>query len=114
MCMYDIRYDNECKKILSNKDILANIMLGCLDEYKGLTVGEISDRYIEGSPKRDVPILESATQIFGSSTEFNSLNEGRSTFDVTFTAAVPSKDDEELYLMLDAEAQNNPNPGYPI
>ncbi len=114
MAEHNMRFDNECKKILTNKDILANIMLGCLEEYRGVGVYEISDRYIEGNPKNDVPILEQPPQIVGNSNEFNSFNEGRSTFDVTFMAGIPNNTGEELYLMLDVEAQNNANPGYPI
>ena len=36
-------YDTYCKKILSNKQILANIMKGCIPEYADLSLDEIVD-----------------------------------------------------------------------
>ena len=43
-------YDNACKKLLSNKIILAWIMKSCLPEYRDCTVQEIAEKYIEGEP----------------------------------------------------------------
>ena len=40
-------YDAACKKILSNKIILAWIMKSCLEEYRDLDVTEIAEKYIE-------------------------------------------------------------------
>ena len=41
-------YDNACKKLLSNKIILAWIMKSCLEEYRGSEISEIASKYIEG------------------------------------------------------------------
>ena len=41
-------YDNACKKLLSNKIILAWIMKSCLQEYRKCTIQEIAEKYIEG------------------------------------------------------------------
>ena len=41
-------YDNACKKLLSNKIILAWIMKSCLQEYRECTIQEIAEKYIEG------------------------------------------------------------------
>ena len=109
------RYDALSKKILSNKGILANIMLACVDEYRFATVGDIVNKYIEGDPRRDVPVLETpiTTQIVGSANELSTQEEGRTTFDIRFVASVPGNKDN-IYLMLGVEAQNNMNPGYPL
>ena len=40
-----------CKRLLSEKIILAWIMKSCLEEYRDYDVKEIARRYIEGSPR---------------------------------------------------------------
>ncbi len=111
------RYDALCKKILSEKGILANIMTGCVPEYRSASVADIVNRYIEGIPEIGVPILETplATQISGDSTEFSSEEEGRTTYDVCFSALAPVPGSREMIqLLLNLEAQNDSYPGYPI
>ena len=111
------RYDALCKKILSEKGILANIMTGCVPEYRSVSVADIVNRYIEGIPEIGVPILETplATQISGDSTEFSSEEEGRTTYDVCFSALAPTPTPQEMIqLLLNLEAQNDSYPGYPL
>lgn len=48
---YDSRYDRTAKKLLANKQILAQIMKGCVNEYSDCTVDDIVEKYIEG-PRR--------------------------------------------------------------
>ena len=111
------RYDALCKKILSEKGILANIMTACVPEYRSLSVADIVNRYIEGIPEIGVPILETplATQISGDSTEFSSEEEGRTTYDVCFSALAPAPTPKEpIQLLLNLEAQNDSYPGYPL
>ena len=38
------QYDNACKKLLSEKIILAWIMKSCLDEYQNCDVKEIAEK----------------------------------------------------------------------
>ena len=45
-----VRYDAACKRLLSEKIILAWIMKSCLEEYRDYDVKEIARRYIEGEP----------------------------------------------------------------
>lgn len=47
---YDSRYDRTAKKLLANKQILAQIMKGCVNEYSDCTVDDIVEKYIE--PRR--------------------------------------------------------------
>ena len=42
------QYDAACKRLLSEKIILAWIMKSCLDEYRDCDVKEIAEKYIEG------------------------------------------------------------------
>lgn len=45
------RYDATCKRLLSQKIILAWIMKSCLKEYRDCDVKEIAEKYIEGTPQ---------------------------------------------------------------
>ena len=47
----DARYDEGVKRLLANKSILAVIMKECVPEYRGCTVREIVEKYIEGEPQ---------------------------------------------------------------
>ena len=38
-------YDAACKRVLSEKSILARIMKACLEEYKDCDVNEIAEKY---------------------------------------------------------------------
>lgn len=42
-------YDDACKRILSEKAILARIMKACLEEYKDCNVDDIAGKYIRTS-----------------------------------------------------------------
>ena len=109
-------YDAACKRLLSEKMILAWIMKECVQEYAGMDVREIV-KYIEGAPQTaEIPVApdEAAIQrVSGRSTEDISLNEGTVTYDIRFFAAVPGTG-EALRLIINVEAQNNFYPGYPI
>ena len=44
---YDSSYDKAAKKLLANKQILAQIMKNCVNEYSACSVDEIAEKYIE-------------------------------------------------------------------
>lgn len=44
-------YDAACKRLLSEKIILAWIMKNCVEEYRTCDVNEIAENYIEGQPQ---------------------------------------------------------------
>ena len=46
---YDLSYDKAAKKLLANKQILAQIMKNCVNEYSACSVDEIAEKYIEGT-----------------------------------------------------------------
>ena len=48
---YDSSYDKAAKKLLANKQILAQIMKNCVNEYSTCSVDEIAEKYIEGTPE---------------------------------------------------------------
>ena len=51
-------YDAACKRVLSEKAILARIMKACLSEYQDCDVNDIAEKYIEGQPQvSSIPVL---------------------------------------------------------
>jgi len=109
-------YDAACKRVLSEKAILARIMKACLEEYKDCDVDDIAEKYIEGQPQVSaVPVLpdESGTIISGLDSEDKSLREGNVTYDIRFRAIVPGSG-EQIGLIVNVEAQNDYYPGYPL
>ena len=109
-------YDAACKRVLSEKAILARIMKACLVEYQDCDVNDIAEKYIEGQPQvSTVPVLpdEDGTIISGMDTEDKSVHEGTVTYDIRFRAIVPSSG-EQIGLIVNVEAQNDFYPGYPI
>ena len=109
-------YDAACKRVLSEKPILARIMKSCLEEYKDCDVDDIAEKYIEGQPQvSTVPVSpdETGTIINGMDTEDKSVREGTVTYDIRFRAIVPSSE-EQIALMINVEAQNDFYPGYPL
>lgn len=109
-------YDAACKRVLSEKAILARIMKSCLEEYKNCDVDEIAEKYIEGQPQvSSVSVLpdEDSTIISGIDTEDKSLREGTITYDIRFRAIVPGSG-EPIGLIVNVEAQNDFYPGYPL
>lgn len=109
------QYDAACKRVLSEKAILARIMKACLAEYQDCDVNDIAERYIEGQPQiSDVPVLpDEAGLIRGLDTEDKSLREGTVTYDIRFRAIVPGSG-EPIGLIVNVEAQNDFYPGYPL
>lgn len=104
-------YDNACKKLLSNKEILAWILKSCLSEYRDYSVAEIVGKYIEGETQiSQIPVHRDETvdisEIRGAATEDTSISEGTVTYDVRFRAIVPQSG-EIIKLIINVEAQND-------
>ena len=116
----DARYDEGVKRLLANKSILAVIMKECVPEYRGCTVREIAEKYIEGEPQigavgvdADETNRNASATIHGANTEDVTLTEGTIRYDVRFYATAPSEDGL-IGLILNVEAQNRYNAGYPL
>ncbi len=110
------KYDAACKRVLSEKVILARIMKSCLTEFQDCDVNEIAEKFIEGQPQvSNVPVLpdENGTLISGMDTEDKSVREGTVTYDIRFRAIVPGSG-EPIGLIVNVEAQNDFYPGYPL
>jgi len=106
-------YDDICKQLLSNKMILAWIMKECLSEYKNIEVEQIANKYIEGHPYTSSISVLTGEFIHGMTTEGIGLNEGKIVYDIRYRAIAPS-DNGLIELLVNIEAQNQYNPGYPL
>ena len=109
-------YDAACKRVLSEKAILARIMKACLAEYQDCPVRDIEEKYIEGQPQvSSVPVLpdEEGALISGLDTEDKSVYEGTVTYDIRFRAIAPGSG-EPISLIINLEAQNKYYLGYPL
>ena len=102
-------YDNYCKIILSNKQILAHIMKECVSEYADVSLEDIPN-YIEVTPETDVMM---DPMIKGSNLEDESIPGAAIRYDVLFEASLPKKK-EKIGLFINIEAQNQEHPGYPL
>ena len=107
-------YDEYCKKILSNKQILARIMKECVAEYRDIPVEKIPS-YIENDPQLDVSIEDEADKIQGRNVEDQSVYGAEIKYDILFDAKLPNSDENErIGLFINIEAQNSNNNGYPL
>ena len=113
----DAKYDAVCKRLLAYKEFLARIMQRCVVEFKDCSIDDIINKYIEGEPHvAEIgvhPNTSNVKLITGMNSEDKSLNEGWVTYDIIFYALAP-KDGSLIKLILNVEAQNDTNPGYPL
>ncbi len=109
-------FDASCKRLLSEKIILAWIMKSCLDEFRDFDVETIAEKCIEGNPiisKMPVSPGETGSVIQGMAQELTSPTEGSITFDIYFNAIVPSTR-VPVQLIINIETQANFYPRYPL
>lgn len=117
------KLDEMCKKLLSNKVILAWIMKSCMKEFMNYEIQDIVMNYIEGTPevkkvsvhqdesgkdRRDIP-----GRITGMNTEDGTVTEGKIIYDIRFAAIMPDAGDW-IKMIINIEAQDNFYPGYPL
>ena len=114
------QYDAACKRLLSERIILAWIMKACVEEFRDCEIHEIAAKYIVGTPQVGVvpvdPDESNGTvqgEVAGAGVEDATMTEGTVTFDVRFMAAAPVSG-ELIRLIINIEAQNNFYPGYPL
>ena len=115
------QYDAYAKSILSNKIILGHILVGALEEFKGMTPKE-AGTYIIGEPKVERVSGESGKTntkeqihdgevIRGLNTEDSVVNEGTVRFDILFYARIPGKAE---IIIVNIEAQKEKPKKYSI
>ncbi|MBO6245936.1 MAG: hypothetical protein J6N55_06620 [Anaerovibrio sp.] len=111
-----IQYDKACKEVLSEKGIIGHILKTCVREYENVSIEDIVNKYVQGTPEVEKILVQPDDVIYrieSQHTEDSSEGENAVFFDVRFTALAP--DTEELIeLIINIEAQNKFNPGYPL
>lgn len=114
-------YDAACKRLLSEKQILARILHDYVDEFSDVSPQEIAQSYFVGEPRiGEDPVDRDAhaERVQALTNEDKTVAEGTVTFDIRFDAWAPSpknNDGKDLVRVeIDVEAQNNYHPGYPL
>lgn len=111
--------DQACKILLSDKEIAARILKSVVEEFKETEIEDIKNTYIEGKPMvSSVPVNpdETNARIDGKNSESSIYGEGTFTFDLIFNVLCPDAEPEMcmVRMIINIEAQNRYNPGYPI
>ena len=109
-------YDQLCKKLLSNKQILAWILKSCVAEFAECSIQDIAEKYIEGGTGITAVSVcpdECGEFIEGAVTEDITMMEGTIAFDIHFKAFRPDSD-TSVSLIFNIEAQKDFYPGYPL
>ncbi len=116
----EAQYDEKAKRLLSNKIILAHILVKTVDEFKGMKPEEVQS-YIEGEPFiSTVPVEAGLTnivrekdgqRIVGLNTESAEINEGLIRFDIVFYVRMK---DGISQVIINLEAQKDEPTDYHI
>lgn len=112
------RYDENAKNVLGNKQVLAQIIINIVDEFKGMNPQEVIP-YIEGEPMiSKVPVEPGMTnvpgmaeRITGSNTEDTENGEGMVRFDVVFYVRLK---DGRAQIIINIESQKDDPTQYNI
>lgn len=111
-----IQYDEQCKKVLGDKNVLSWILQRTVREYAGMNREEIM-KCIEGEPeigsRRVNPGETNASQITGMANEDKVNKEGTIFYDIRFFAWIP-KSREKIRLIINVEAQKKYHTGYSL
>ena len=95
---------------------MAHILKSCTEEFKDCSLLDIAWRYIQGEPSISRIAVEPETispRIESEQTEDKSGAEGTVYYDIRFHAVAPV-DGKMIQLIVNLEAQNDFNPGYPL
>lgn len=109
----ETKYDNACKVLFSNKEIIAPILKYVIPEFNNLSVKEIIACIDEVSNGKYV---SENIQIQQDKAEQNSLTDHLITYDIHFRTLNPKLSSEKIKVQLhiDLEIQNEFYVGYPL
>ena len=114
-------YDMYCKKLLSNKQILAYVMKGCIPEYAEVPLEDIPS-YIEMSSIKNTAEYEHIDDKQIEVTD-ESIPGAQIKYDIQFEAVLPFKQkkagkgtstEKRLRMIINLESQARDDPGYPL
>ena len=112
------QYDENAKRLLGNKSILAHILTSTVEEFRGMNPADV-EGYIEGEPCiSSVPVEPGLTNIkqggkrlAGLNSESVDVNEGVVRFDIVFYVRLK---DGVSQIIINIEAQKDAPSGYSI
>jgi hypothetical protein len=114
------QYDEQAKKLLGHKIILAYILVNTVDEFKGMNPKEVVN-YIEGEPYiNKIPVDSGLTnvtkevngeKIVGFNTENAEMNEGMIRFDIVFYVRMK---DGLAQIIVNVESQKDEPTAYHV
>ena len=110
------RCDSAMKALLSNIHILSRLLKELVPEYKGCSISDIEEKYIE---KRSITISSSGVadhfpEVSAMSNEDLGFSEANIYYDILFRAAYPDGSGRDIGLYINIESQNTFHPGYPL
>ena len=103
------RYDAHCKRVLSNRMVLAHLLRATMEEFGDIDAEVIATRYIEGIPGQE----NHTPRIQGLRNERDNPNRNSNFFDVIFHALKPGTG-EPIPIIINVEAQSDSYPGYDL
>lgn len=108
------KYDEACKNLFKNKEIIAPVLKEVVPEYRNSTVEEII-RFIDADSIKDIPVDDISIRAEQLNTEIGSVSDKLIRYDTHFKAVNPMLSDENLciHLHIDLEVQNNYQPSNP-
>ena len=111
--------DARIKKLLANRQILARILEGFVDEFRGHPIDEVMsliDRQsiCIGSAAVAPGLSNPPEAIVAMNSEDSVPGEGTVFYDIRFTASLPGQNSDALQMIVNIEAQNDPHPGYSL
>ena len=111
---HKLTYDEHCKRILCNKQIMARIIKECVSEFRDIPLAEIPD-YIVSDPTMSINVDKAIDKIYGMNPEDTSVFNAKIMFDIIVGIRLPnSSKKENIGLLLNIEAQANSNRHYPL
>jgi len=109
-------YDDVCKSLLKDKQIMARILKACVEEFSDCQLDDIIKYAFVGEVHvGSYPVDRDAVapEVANEDTEDSVLNEGLIRYDLRFTVIVPNSE-EQVSLIINIEAQNDHYPGYDL
>ncbi len=106
-------YDAAAKRLLSYKEVIANILKYAVREFKDCSLNEIIS-CLNGNPEIGTALVddEFTPKVDAAGTESVSENDGIRSFDIKFRVMLPTNEEAELIINL--ESQNSYYPGYTL
>ena len=107
------------KRIFSNREVLAWLLVHFIDEYKGCTMQEVMEEYLPQA-RLDIgsipvhPGEAPPESVPTGNVEDKQLAEGTTLFDVVLLLPAPNRPGKAIGIVINIEVQKNDKPGYPI